>query len=180
MNVSPEIELIFSVQQFLFREARLLDDRDWAGWLSLWTEDATYRIPTRHTPLRSSLTGRRSIEDELAGETDLWWIDESAGQIALRVAKMATGKAWAEDPPSRTRRMITNVEATRSEDGTIHAHSNFLLHRSRRERDTELIVGSRRDQLVPSGDDARNYRIASRLVIIDANVLASSDLAVFL
>ena len=33
------------VSQFLYREARFLDTRDWMAWLELFTEDAVFRVP---------------------------------------------------------------------------------------------------------------------------------------
>ena len=49
-------------------------------------------------------------EEELAQEDELATLDETKEALARRVARLATGMAWAEDPPSRTRHLIANIE----------------------------------------------------------------------
>lgn len=171
------MELVHGVEQFLYREARLLDERRWDDWLELWAHDARLGVPTRRTPHRVSGGHRFDPAQELAGADDLWWFDDGFGELALRVAKLRTGKAWAEDPPSRTRRIVSNVEADDNGDGTVLARSNVLLHRSRRDSDVETVVSGRRDLLRPTDG---GFVIAERLVMLDAKVLPFSDLAVFL
>jgi 3-phenylpropionate/cinnamic acid dioxygenase small subunit len=177
--VTPErIATIVAVEQFLYREARLLDDRCWDEWLELWAPDARYRVPTRRTPLRRG-GDKFDVEAEIADPDDLWWFDESKDLLALRVAKLGTGKVWAEDPPSRTRRMISNVEVEGEPgEGSLNVRSNLLLHRSRREADVETVVGRRVDVISTTGG-LGEMRIASRTVLLDAAVLPVSDLALF-
>jgi 3-phenylpropionate/cinnamic acid dioxygenase small subunit len=85
--------------------------------------------------------------------------------------------AWAEDPPSRTRHLIGNLEATPLESGEISARTAFLVHRSHLETDSQLLSGSREDLLrqVNGG-----WKVARRLIILDANVLLDKNLSVFL
>lgn len=51
---SPDAQLTFQVEQFLFREASLLDERAFDGWLALWAENGRYWVP--RAPTRRVLT----------------------------------------------------------------------------------------------------------------------------
>jgi 3-phenylpropionate/cinnamic acid dioxygenase small subunit len=95
----------------------------------------------------------------------------------MRVARLDTGMAWAEDPPSRTRHMIGNLEAKSLENGEVEARTAFLVYRSHLETDHQLLSGYREDVLrkVDGG-----WRVARRTIVLDANVLLDKNLSVFL
>ena len=109
-------ELLREIEQFLYREARLLDERRFGEWLDLFTDDVRYWMPVRSTryPRRSKaivvLDPDRHEEEELAKDGELGIFDESKETLCRRVARLDTGMAWAEDPPSRTRHLVSNVE----------------------------------------------------------------------
>lgn len=69
--------LIREIEQFLYREARLLDDRQFQEWLDLLTDDIRYWMPVRSNryPVISKaisiLDGSRYEEEELSGEGGL-------------------------------------------------------------------------------------------------------------
>ena len=90
---------------------------------------------------------------------------------------MDTGMAWAEDPPSRTRHIISNIEVepggTSSE---LNVLSNFLTYRNRAETEQDFYVGARRDVL-RRVDDA--LRIARRRIILDQSVILTKNVAIF-
>ena len=167
-----------AIERLLFREARLLDERRWDDWLALWTPDAGYAIPTRDTP-EPSASFRRPVGDELTPAGGTWWVDDRAEHLGVRVAKLKTGKAWAEDPPSRTRRFVTNVEILgHGSDGLFDVTSNLLLYRTRRESDQELISACRKDRIRRLA--ANGYLIEQRFVILDAKVLHAANFIAFL
>ena len=81
----------------------------------------------------------------------------------------------AEDPPSRTRHLIANIEVTtgqRPSKGTVHC--NFIVYRSRGEAEQDFYVGAREDGL-QWVDGA--LRIARRKLILDQNVLLAKNSA---
>src|ERR1700741_4646287 len=104
------------VEQFLYREARLLDERRFHEWLELLTDDIRYWMGgrTNRYPRRSKaiaiLDPDRYVEDDLVKEDELAIFDEDKKTLRARVARLDTGMAWAEDPPSRTRHMISSIE----------------------------------------------------------------------
>jgi 3-phenylpropionate/cinnamic acid dioxygenase small subunit len=104
-------------------------------------------------------------------------MEETKDTLERRVARLDTGMAWAEDPPSRTRHIITNieVEATDSAD-QLRVYSNFVMYRNRSETDQDFYVGSREDVLRREGGQ---LRISSRKIVLDQNVLLAKNLSNF-
>jgi 3-phenylpropionate/cinnamic acid dioxygenase small subunit len=160
-----------AIERFLHHEARLLDDRRFAEWLELFTDDVHYWMPVR---------GDRSDEREgggFAAPGELAFFDETRDSLARRVARIGTGLAWAEEPPSRTRHLITNVEAEETERlGEYRVSSYFIVYRTRLETKQDLFVGMR-DDLVRQLDD--EWRIARRTILLDQTVLSADNLSVF-
>src|SRR5439155_25977649 len=103
------------VEQFLYREARLLDERRFHEWLELLTDDIRYWMAARTNryPRRSKaiaiLDPDRYVEDDMTKEDELAIFDETKATLGGRVARLDTGLAWAEAPPSRTRPLSTNI-----------------------------------------------------------------------
>jgi 3-phenylpropionate/cinnamic acid dioxygenase small subunit len=176
-------ELLREIEQFLYREARLLDERRFEAWLALFTDDVRYWMPVRSTryPRRSKaiaiLDPHRYEEEELAKESDLAIFDESKETLGRRVARLDTGMAWAEDPPSRTRHTVSNVEVEPGEtEAALKVYSNFIVYRSRGETEQDFYVGARRDTL-RNVDGA--WKIARRTIILDQNVLLAKNVSIF-
>src|SRR5262245_40277063 len=102
-------ELLREVEQFLYREARLLDERRFHEWLELFTEDVRYWMVGRSSRYPNSskaiaTMNRHGDRDaDVAVDDDLPILDETKATLGRRVARLDTGMAWAEDPPSRTR-----------------------------------------------------------------------------
>jgi 3-phenylpropionate/cinnamic acid dioxygenase small subunit len=85
--------------------------------------------------------------------------------------------AWAEDPPSRARHLIGNLEATPLENGEVGAKTTFLVYHSHLETDHQLLSGCREDVL-RKVDGA--WKVARRTIVLDAHVLLDKNLSVFL
>ncbi len=135
-------DLIREVEQFLYREARLLDDRRFRDWLTLFTDDVRYWMASRTNRYPKSskaiaiLDPDRYVEDDIGREDELAILDETKETLTGRVDRLDTGMAWAEDPPSRTRHMISNIEVEPGDvEAEIRVYSNFIVYRSRAETD---------------------------------------------
>src|ERR1700686_4706103 len=131
-------DLIREVEQFLYREARLLDARRFHDWLELFTDDVRYWMTGRSNRYPKSskaitiLDPDRYVEDDLSRDDELALLDETKETLVARVARLDTGMAWAEDPPSRTRHLITNIEIEPGEaDSELKVYCNFIVYRSR-------------------------------------------------
>ena len=163
--------LWFELMQFYIREAWLLDERKLKEWLDLFTEDVLYFMPRRKNVLR------RELQREVTPLGDLAILEEDRRYLEMRVARLDSGMAWAEDPPSRTRHLIGNLEATPLENGEVEARTAFLVYRSHLETDHQLLSGYRED-LLRKVEGA--WRVTRRTIVLDANVLPDKNLSVFL
>ncbi len=142
------------VEDLLYREAALLDEWQLEDWLELLTEDATYQIPPTDVPEGDS-------------RNTLFIIADDAVRIRSRVKQLLGKFAWAENPHSRTRRMINNVRILGAEDETIVVTANFAVHRMRYEA-VDTYIGHYVYRLVRQ-DGA--LKIRERRVILDNEAL---------
>ena len=176
-------DLVPEIEQFLYREARLLDQRKFHEWLELLTDDLHYWMPMRSNryPVSSKaiaiLDGSRYEESEVSREDELAIMDETKDSLRRRVARLDTGMAWAEDPPSRTRHMISNVEVEPGDrEAEIKVYSNFLMYRTRGETEQDFYVGCREDIL--RNVDGQ-WKVAYRKIVLDQNVLLAKNVSNF-
>jgi 3-phenylpropionate/cinnamic acid dioxygenase small subunit len=175
--------VIRDVERFLYREARLLDERRFHEWLVLFSDDVRYWMASRPNRYPKSskaiamLDRQNYVEEESEREDELALFDETKETLAARVARLDTGMAWAEDPPSRTRHFIANIEVEPGpSDGDIRVRCNYLVYRSRGEMEEDFYVGARED-LLRHVDGS--WKIASRRMILDQNVLSAKNLSIF-
>ncbi len=160
--------LITAVEQFLYDEAALLDERRYEEWLALFTPDSRYTMPIVST--------RESGEDEIGPPGDLAYVDDTIETLTLRIKRLYTGKAWSEEPPSRTTRFISNVRVAPPRGSDYDVRCNFIVYRTRLEKEVDLFVGARADQLRREGD---GWRIAQRSIVLKQSVLPHNNLSVF-
>ena len=168
----------FEVEQFYYEEAELLDDGRFADWLELLADDLDYWMPTRTNRLR------RQQALSIAARGEAAFYDETKESLAWRIRRFDSGMAWAEDPPSRTRHLITNV-VVRHVDPSQHrefsvddleVRSAFLVYRNRLQREENIFAGRRTDILrrVSAG-----LQVARRVVLLDQNVLQAKNISTF-
>lgn len=175
--------VVREVEQFLYREARLLDERRFHEWLTLLTDDVRYWMAGRSNryPKRSKaiaiLDPDRYVEDDLTREDELAILDEDKATLDARVARLDTGMAWAEDPPSRTRHLISNIEVEPGDaEAELNVYSNFIVYRSRAETEQDFYVGARQDVLRRVDG---TWKLARRKIILDQNVLTAKNVSIF-
>lgn len=166
-EIPPEVRE--SVTDFLYYEADLLDERHYEEWVGLFTDDARYEVPVR-------VTREKKAEWDVSPTARI--IDDSKEMLQVRVARLNTEYAWAEDPPSRVRHFITNIRIHPGDtEGEYAVRYNVLIYRSRGELPRyEVLSGQRRDVLRETPD---GWRIAYRQVILDQSVLATYNLSYF-
>lgn len=101
----PHLERLLlkhEIEQFLYHEQSLLDERRWTEWLDLLTEDVRYfMLMARNIKLGDQA---REYTRELA---DANWMDESKEGLRRRVNQLLSGIHWAEEPLSRTAHLVT-------------------------------------------------------------------------
>ena len=165
---SPEQQR--ALEAFYFREARLLDNRQFRQWLALLCEDIRYLVPSR---VNVQVDNRRrdqeamlSVERELEGEDSRGCPIREEGylQLTLRAERAYKINAWAEQPPARTRRLVGNVELLAQEGSQYRVISNFHLAYTRPGCANALYSGQRRDLLLAAGS---GFRLQRREVVLD-------------
>jgi 3-phenylpropionate/cinnamic acid dioxygenase small subunit len=119
----------------------------------------------------------RYAQEDLTEDIELAILDENKQTLNARVARLDTGMAWAEDPPSRTRHFLGNIEVERADsEAELKVYSNFIVYRSRSETEQDFYVGARRDVL-RRVDGV--WKIAHRKLILDQNVLSAKNVSIF-
>jgi dibenzofuran dioxygenase subunit beta len=163
-----ELELHHEVEQFLFHEAGLLDERRLHEWLDLFTDDVKYSVYVRAKIQRGS-------ENQSIGSAPAEILYEDNKEfLTLRVRRLETGMAHAEKPPSITRHLITNVRIKEYSD-QVTARSNFQVYQARLELDDFTFYGQREDRLRRANGA---WRIAERTTILD-HILLPRTLTIF-
>ena len=159
------------IEELLYHEAELLDERRYEEWLDLFTEDARYFMPMRRNVPADE--GEREFTRE---GVDVNWFDEGKDTLTRRVKQIRTGIHWAEQPPSRICHMVSNVQILEATADEVSVKSRFLLYRNRVETETDFLVGKREDRWRRVNGD---WRIARRKIILDQNVLLAKNLTFF-
>jgi phthalate 3,4-dioxygenase beta subunit len=164
-----DVGLHHDVVAWLDWEAELLDAYRLREWLDLLAPDVRYRMPVTVTSARGGNDARPQMAH----------FDEDRYSLEKRVERLEGNHAWTEDPPSRTRRFVTNVRVQpRRDPAVLTARSYLLLYRSRGDdRPAELLSASRTDELRKQDGD---WRLAVRDIVVDDAVLRTQNLAVFL
>jgi hypothetical protein len=168
------LELFYDLHCFYAYEADLLDEGRYVDWLELFDDDLYYWSPTRTNRLR------RQQALAIAGPDDAAFYDETKDSLAWRIRRFDSGMAWAEDPPSRTRHLITNLTATHATDRDnneiLMARTNFLVWRTRLENEQGIFAGTRTDLLRQT--DA-GFKVFDRRILLDINVLPAKNISTF-
>jgi 3-phenylpropionate/cinnamic acid dioxygenase small subunit len=155
------------IQRFLFRETALLDRRDYGAWLALTTQDIRYRV--------NAMVAR----DAEAAAVQYAIVDEDLTGLKSRIEQISNPKLTrAENPPSMTRRVVSNIEAYADAAGQFQVNSYLLAFRSRPSAPQGgFYVAERRDVLRRTAD---GWRLAGRDVHLDHVMLVDGALSTLL
>jgi p-cumate 2,3-dioxygenase subunit beta len=141
-------------EDFLFKEAALLDAWRLEEWANLFTEDGEYLIPATDAP-------------DGAPGTSLYLVYDDRHRLGERAKRLLKKTAHAEQPRSRTRHMSSNVMVAEAEGTVTPVFCNFVVFRSRMEK-TDIYPGHAEYRLVRGSD---GLRIRSKKAILDIDVL---------
>lgn len=167
------LELHHDISQFLYAEAQLLDDWNFRDWLDILSEDILYTLKT--TTNAQTRDRRKSI-----APPSTWIYHDDKFVLERRIAKLETGMSWSEEPPSRTRHLITNIRVENTDNtDEYHVYSNYLLYRSQKEKDVLVYVGKRVDLIRKDDTSGLGWKIAKRDITLDQATLISHNITVF-
>jgi 3-phenylpropionate/cinnamic acid dioxygenase small subunit len=160
--------LQFEVEQFLYAEAALLDDRRYRDWLALLADDIHYWMPIRRTVMNADLDLEWTAPGEVA------YFDDDKRLLEMRVRKLEAGSAWSEDPPSRSRHFVSNVRVLTVEGDDLAVESAFHLYRSRLDTEESHWFGRRVDGLRRTSD---GFLLSRRHLFLDQTVILATNMS---
>jgi len=170
-DLGARMELTFEVQQFLFEEARALDEERYEDWLAMLTPDIHYWMPGIQARYRADERRAPSLGA-------MAYFDDTLEELGVRVARTRQKTAWAEDPPTRHCHLITNVEVQRTDVLTeFRVHSCFVNVRNRNEIEEQVLYG-RREDLIRRTEGG--LKLARRAIYLRQAVLLAKNLNTFL
>ncbi len=166
------LELVHEISQFLYREARLLDEERYEEWLGLMTEDVHYWMPgiqARH----------RRDKTPALDPARMAFFDDDLLNLRRRVTRFMDPTAWAEDPPTRSCHVLSNIEVeSTAAPREWRVYCTFINTRGRGDAEEFWLCGRRTDVLRRAADG--QLRIASRCIVMTQSVLLAKNLNVFL
>nr|WP_236571090.1 3-phenylpropionate/cinnamic acid dioxygenase subunit beta [Microbacterium hydrocarbonoxydans] len=166
-----DLQTHFEVTQFYNLEAELLDDGRFADWLEMLAADLHYWAPVRSNRLRR----QQALSVHAPGESAFY--DETKDSLAWRIRRYDSGMAWAEDPPSRTRHLVSNISVRERGDGLLQVRSAFLCYRNRLHTEVDLYAGGRTDIVRRAG--VHGYEVVKRTILFEQNVLLMKNISTF-
>jgi len=170
-------ELKQDIEEFLYQEADLLDQRRFKEWLELLAEDLVYFMPIR----RNVKFGEHAERENTRQGEGISWFDEDKWTLSKRVEQILTGVHYAEEPLSRVTHIVSNVRLLEVEPSAESARQvkvgcRFIVYQNRVEYESNTFIGRRADVLRRNG---ASWQIARREIILEQNVLLAKNLSVF-
>ena len=166
------LQLQREIEEFVAMEAELLDERRFNEWIQLIADDIRYRVPVR----RNMRFGEQDRENSSA-DSEISWMDEEKRILVGRVRQIMTGIHWCEEPLSRVRHVISNVQVVAVRGDEVEERDRFIVYRNRLQDEWDLFAGKREQVL--RRDGATGWKIAKRTVILDQNVLLAKNITFF-
>lgn len=136
------------VEDFLYREARLMDEGRYAEWLALWADDATYWVPCN--------------ADDIDPTRQVSIIYDDRQRLEQRIDRLKSGSVQAQEPKPRMRRLIGNIEIAARGGGDMTVESNFMISIAR--GSTQQIWMGRTVHRLRS--EADNFKIVLKKVLL--------------
>lgn len=143
------------VEEFLFREAELLDEWRLPEWLELFTDDAVYYVPVTDLPVDAS------------PDKSLFYVADDRFRLSERVKRLMKRTAHAEFPHSKTRHLVSNVRIRQRLENELDVGSAFITYRTK-DGVTDTFFGSNRYRLVPANG---SFRIKEKRCLLDSDGL---------
>ena len=141
-------ELQHRVEQFLFREARYMDNHEYDRWLALWDADPVYWVPCN--------------ADDVDPTRQISIIYDRREQLEQRIRRMKSQYAHAQNPKSRLMRAVCNIEITDITPAELRVISTFVVGELRLDVRTTWM-GRSLHTLLPRGEQ---FHIKQKKVLL--------------
>lgn len=165
------------IEEFLYDEANLLDERRFSEWIDTLADDLRYFMPMEY----NVKFGEHATREFTRREEHMSWFNEGKWSLGKRAEQILTGVHWAEEPLSRVCRLVSNVQLTgmqthASGELEVDVTSRFLIYQNRCEYEQYFFVGDRFDRIRRT---EQGCRLAAREIRIHQNVLLAKNLTIF-
>ena len=137
----------------LYRQGRLLDERNWDGWLDLFTEDCEYWVP--------AWVSEEAYTQNPDTEVSLIYYDLRS-RLADRVWRVGSGTSVASDPMPRTCHFVSNIVVEQCSDDAIKLFSCFRVDYHVKAK-SDAFFGHYHHELARDGED---WRVARQKIIL--------------
>ena len=112
-KIRSSTDTLKDVEQFLYRQADILDERRWEEWLALFTDDGIYWMPASAT------------QDTGEGQPNIFWEDHYL--MDMRIRRVEHPYAHSQEAGHRTSHVVSNVMIQSEKDDEIIATSRFHM-----------------------------------------------------
>ena len=169
--VTPELQ--WEIEQFLYAEARLLDNRELEKWYELLADEIHYFMPAR------SFVYEEHVRDGFSAGFGGSNFDDDKERMGQRVRKLLTGRDHIERPHSMLRHHVTNVQVEPLETpDTCQVHSYFIITRLRHSRFKDIYSGERTDVLRRAANSL-GWEIVKREILLDETTILGGGIGFF-
>lgn len=165
-ETSVDAERQHQIEQFLYREAELLDRFEMEAWLDLVDEDIVLKVPIRSD--RGPGSDRPTFSDET------YYLHNDYEMLSERVDKLSKEYAWSENPRSRVRHMIGNIRVNETADGKYDVWNNQFVYRSQGDTAAYTMLVAQRETRLERTDG--EFRITDRTVYLDHSILTTKNI----
>ena len=119
---------LHEIEQFLYREARLMDEHQYDAWLGLWVDEPHYWIPCNDDDVDGDITESIAL------------VNEHRAGLEIRIERLKSGAAYSQDPKTRLSRVVSNVEILEHGGDVMVIGSTFNISAYRRGQ-VDVIAG---------------------------------------
>ena len=172
-NVGVTPELQWEIEQFLYAEARLLDNREFEQWYELLADEIHYYMPAR------SFVYEEQVREGFSGGFGGSNFDDDKERMGHRVRKLLTGRDHIERPHSMLRHHVTNVQIEPLDEAdTYRVRSYFIVTRLRHTRFKDIYSGERTDVLRRAANSV-GWEIVKREILLDETTMLGGGIGFF-
>ena len=173
--VSDMRALTWEAERFLYREADLLDTRQYEDWLNTLHENVVYFMPMLRNTRHNELSAREATREGV----DISWFEEGKWTLGKSIEQIRTGVHFAEEPVSRVTQHVSNVYVTgaAAETGALSVSSRIFVRQNRNQYES-MMLSARRNDVLQKDDDG--WKLLRREIYLTENVLSVKMLTTFL
>ncbi|MEL0083756.1 MAG: aromatic-ring-hydroxylating dioxygenase subunit beta [Gammaproteobacteria bacterium] len=157
------------LSDFLYDEAEILSNQDYAAWERLLAEDIHYLVPV---PQFMEQDGGRNIG------IGNGYFDDDIHSMRIRLQLLGNpATTTSENIRSLLNHVVTNIRVTRAEDNEYQCRSCITIHRTRFSKKTPTIISGRRTDLIRRTENG--FQLVKREVKLTQSILMSSNISFF-